>query len=92
MKKWNIQSIDFDPETGKVLQEFIKKNPTYKKMLDARIKDLLNFPELIWATAVFDQFDSNEGEFVTCHQQMDLAGKVYRKSRIVYITHFEFHR
>ncbi len=92
MGKWRIRFIDFDPEVEAALRDFIGKNPVYKRILDARLNDLLNFPELIWATAVFDQADSNEGEFVTKHQQMELAGKVYRRSRTVYITHFSFHR
>ncbi len=92
MGKWGLTKIDFDPETEKALKEFIKDHSDYKKMLDARINDLLNFPELVWASAVFDKKDSNVGEFITYHQQIDLAGKVYRKTGVIYITHFEFHR
>ncbi len=92
MEKWNLKKIDFEPEVELVLLEFIKKHQTYKKMLDARINDLLNFPDLVWASAVFDDNDSNTAEFITYHQQIDLAGKVYRKNGLIYITHFEFHR
>ena len=92
MGKWGLRNIEFEPETEKALKEFIKDNPVYKEMLDSRINDLLNFPELVWASAVFDRKDSNLGEFVTYHQQIDLAGKVYRKTGVIYITHFEFHR
>ena len=92
MEKWHIKAIDFDPATGKALLAFLEDNPTYKKMVDARIGDLLNFPDLAWASSITDREDSNRAEFVTYHQQIDLAGKVYRKSGVVYITHFEFHR
>src|SRR5271157_4118295 len=92
MEKWGLRCIEFEPETEKALKEFIKDHSEFKKMLDARINDLLNFPELVWASAVFDRKDSNVGEFVTYHQQIDLAGKVYRKTGVIYITHFEFHR
>lgn len=92
MKKWNLKKIDFELEVEKALRLFITKNPTYKRMLEERINDLLNFPDLIWATAVFDKAESEQGEFVTFHQQIDLAGVVYRKTGVIYITHFEFHR
>lgn len=92
MKKWDIKDIAFDPTVEKALRVFLRGNPTYKKMLDARINDLLNFPELVWASALIDDEDSNEAEFVTHNQQIDLAGKVYRKSGLVYITYFAFHR
>ncbi len=48
-------------------------------MLDSRINDFLNFPELVWASAVFDRKDSNVGDFVTCHEQIDLAGRIANK-------------
>ena len=91
MEKWKLTFIDFEPETEKALEDFIKDHSEYKKMLDDRINDLLNFPDLVWASAVFDRKNSNFGEFVTYHQQIDLAGKVYRKTGVIYITHFEFH-
>lgn len=92
MEKWKIQFIDLDPDVERTIRRFIAANPVYGKMLEERINDLLNFPELVWATAVFDQIDSNEGEFITQHQQMVLAGKVYRRSKTAYITYFSFHK
>ena len=92
MEKWKIHSIDFDDDTKKAIKVFTKNHSTFKKMLDDRISDLLNFPELFWASPVFDQEDSDFAEFVTYHQQIDLAGYVRRGKGIATITHFEFHR
>jgi hypothetical protein len=92
MGSWTIRFIDFEPDAEKAMKEFIKKNSKYKKMLEDRINDLLNFPELVWASALFDKEDSDLAEFVTYHQQLDLAGYAKRGEGKVVITHFEFHR
>ncbi len=92
MEKWNIKSIDFDDEVKISIRKFIKDNPTFKKMLDERINDLINFPELFWASAVLDKENPDFAEFVTYHQQIDLAGYAKRKEGLAVVTHFEFHR
>jgi hypothetical protein len=89
MKNWKIENIEFEPEAVKTLKEFVSKNPNYKKLIDARINDLLNFPDLIWQSAFIES--GAEGYFLTKNQQIELAGKAYQDKRLILVTHFSFH-
>jgi hypothetical protein len=90
MKNWGIESIEFEPEAAKAIKAFAEVNPTYKKQIEDRVNDLLNFPELVWQSAFVK--GGKEGYFLTKNQQIELAGKVYKDRRLVLITHFSFHR
>ena len=90
MKNWKIENIEFEPEAARVLKEFISKNPTYKRLIETRINDLLNFPDLAWQSAFIES--ETEGYFLTKNQQIELAGKAYKDKGRILITHFSFHR
>ncbi len=64
--------------------------PQYEGMLQARIDDLIRFPELLWQEAHI--VDEDTGYFVTHNQRLELAGKVYRGKGLVLITHFSCRR
>jgi hypothetical protein len=90
VKKWGIKHIEFEPEVRIELKDFVEKNPAYKKLLDDRLNDLMNFPELVWQSAFIESEDV--GYFLTRNQQIELAGKAYKAKHLVLITHFSFHR
>jgi hypothetical protein len=90
MKKWTIQTIEFEPAVRDQLKDFAVKNPAYKKLLEIRLNDLLNFPDLVWQSAFLE--NDNVGHFLTNNQQIELAGKAYKDKALILITHFSFHR
>jgi hypothetical protein len=90
VRKWEIKNIEFEPEVRHKLKEFAEKNPTYKKQLEDRLNDLMNFPELVWQSTFIESEDI--GHFLTKNQQIELAGKAYKDKHLVLITHFSFHR
>jgi hypothetical protein len=90
MKNWNLKEIEFEDGVWDAIAAFLKDNPKYKKMLEERINDLLNFPDLAWQSA--HGANESEGYFTTRNQQIHLAGKAYRKKGLIVITHFSFHR
>ncbi len=90
MKHWKIKTIEFEAGARLLLNDFLAKNPTYGKMVDERVDDLLNYPDLMWQSAHL--VDGDFGYFVTRNQQLDLAGKVYRARHLALVTHFVFHR
>jgi hypothetical protein len=90
MPKWNLKGIEFEGGVHNAIKAFLKDNPKYKKMLEDRINDLLNFPDLFWQSANVE--NQNEGYFTTKNQQINLAGKAYKNKGLVVITHFNFHR
>ncbi len=90
MKKWTIRTIEFEPAVREQLKDFAAENPGYKKLLEARINDLLNFPDLVWQSAFLE--NDNVGYFLTKNQQIELAGKAYKDQSLILITHFSFHR
>lgn len=90
MERWKVESIDFEPHAQKAMAAFLEKNPTYKKMVQDRINDLLNFPELVWYS-VFIETEVT-GDFYTKGQQIELAGKAYKVEKRIVVTHFSYHR
>jgi hypothetical protein len=90
MAKWNLKDVEFEDGVWDTIEAFLKDNPKYKKILEDRINDLLNFPELFWQSAHVE--NENEGYFTTKNQQINLAGKVYKKKGLIVISHFSFHR
>ncbi|HTA76618.1 MAG TPA: hypothetical protein VK791_05635 [bacterium] len=90
MSKWSLKEIEFEEGVHNAMKAFLKENPRYKKILEERINDLLNFPELFWQSAHVE--NENEGYFATKNQQINLAGKAYKKKGLIVITHFSFHR
>lgn len=89
MEKWKITVIEFESHARQALAEFIEKYPAYEKMIEARINDLLNYPDLTWQTVFIES--ETIGVFYTKNQQIELAGKAYKIQKRVTITHFSFH-
>jgi hypothetical protein len=90
VEKWSIEAIDFEPHAKKAMAVFLIKNPSYKKMVENRINDLLHFPDLVWQSVFMES--ENVGNFRTINQQIELAGKAYETRRLIVVTHFAFHR
>ena len=91
MEKWNIKRIEFAPGVKEKIDFFVdEQHPELKKMVEDRIKDLLNYPDLLWQ--IVEMEDRVNGRFITKNQQIELAGKVSRKKSLAVITHFGFHR
>ena len=89
--KWKINDIELTPDVATAIDAFVDEHPKYADILDDRINDLLNFPELLWASAVLDKKNPDRATFVTNHQQIDLAGTANRSTGKVVITYFAFH-
>jgi hypothetical protein len=89
MERWDLKIVDFEPGVMEKIKDFAKDNPQYAKQIDARINDLLNFPDLIWQSTAIKSKDI--GHFFTRNQQIELGGKVYRKEGRVLVSHFSFH-
>ncbi len=89
--KWKIIDIELTPEVATAIDAFVDEHPKYADILDERINDLLNFPELFWASAVLDKKSQDRAIFVTNHQQIDLAGTANKLTGKVIITYFAFH-
>jgi hypothetical protein len=87
---WNIIEVIIHPDLQPAIELFQDEHKDLVKLLEKRINDLMNYPELVWATAVFDSPHSKTGEFITKGQKIDLAGTA-RKNGPVTITFFEFH-
>ena len=51
MEKWNLKEVKFEEGVYEAVEAFLEVNPGYKKMLEDRINDLLNFPDLVWQAA-----------------------------------------
>ena len=90
MENWKITNIIIHPDVLAALELFRDEHKGLGPLLDKRINDLLNYPELVWATAVFDGADSTFGEFITRGQKIDLAGTA-QKNGPATITFFEYH-
>lgn len=89
MKKWNITRIEFESGVWKEIQDFVARHPQYKKMIEDRLNDLLDFPDLFWQSAHI--VDENHGYFLTKNQKIELAGKIDRQKALALVTHFSFH-
>ena len=91
MEKWNIKRIEFASGVKEKIDFFVdEQHPELKEMVEGRIKDLLNYPDLLWQ--IVEMEDRENGRFITKNQQIELAGKVSRKESLAVITHFGFHR
>jgi hypothetical protein len=89
MKSWDLETVEFAEGVYVAMETFLAKNPRYQKVLEDRINDLLNFPDLVWQSAHME--NENEGYFVTTNQQINLAGKAFRNKKLILITYFSFH-
>ena len=89
MKRWDIKKVEFEPGIWEEIERFVGNHPQYRKMIQERINDLMEFPDLFWQSAHIR--DENHGYFLTRNQQIELAGKVYRKESLIRVTHFSFH-
>ena len=90
MKTWGINNLEFDPAVWTQIKAFVEKHPELEALLQERLNDLLEFPDLFWQTARI--VDAEHGYFVTRNQQIELAGKVYRSKSLALVTHFSFRR